>query len=66
MGCFPSRKPVHKIVHRFFVFGEVKDFEKTQIAAPDRSTGKRRRNIRIEYDGIGFIPINDLTKAAAA
>ncbi|MBQ4258046.1 MAG: recombinase family protein [Clostridia bacterium] len=36
------------------------------IEAPDRSTGKRRQNIRIEYDGIGFIPINELIKEAAA
>ena len=36
------------------------------IEAPDRSTGKRRQIIRIEYDGIGFIPINELIKEAAA
>lgn len=32
------------------------------VDAPDKSTGKRRQNIHIKYDGIGFIPLNELMK----
>jgi len=30
------------------------------VDAPDKSSGKRRQNIHIKYDGIGFIPLNEL------
>ena len=30
------------------------------IEAPDKSSGKRRQNIRISYDLVGFIPLNEL------
>lgn len=32
------------------------------VEAPDKSSGKRRQNIHIQYDGIGFIPLDELTK----
>ena len=32
------------------------------IEAPDKSSGKRRQNIRISYDLVGFIPLNELMK----
>ena len=32
------------------------------VEAPDKSSGKRRQNIHIHYDGIGFIPLDELTK----
>jgi hypothetical protein len=40
-------------------------FEKVQAIyadAPDKSGGKRRQNIRIKYDGIGFISLRDLVQ----
>ena len=32
------------------------------VEAPDRSSGKRKQHIHIKYDGIGFIPLDELMK----
>ncbi len=32
------------------------------VEVPDKSTGKRRQSIHIKYDGIGFIPLDELMK----
>lgn len=36
------------------------------IEAPDKSSGKRRQNIRISYDLVGFIPVEELLKQGTA
>ena len=36
------------------------------IEAPDKSSGKRRQNIRISYDLVGFIQLNELVKEETA
>lgn len=36
------------------------------IEAPDRSSGKRRQSIRISYDLVGFIPVEELMKQETA
>lgn len=36
------------------------------VDAPDKSTGKRRQHIHIKYDGIGFIPLDELMKKETA
>lgn len=36
------------------------------IEAPDKSSGKRRQGIRIAYDLVGFIPLEELTKKETA
>lgn len=36
------------------------------VGAPDRSSGHREQIIRIEYNGIGFIPIHKLTEKQTA
>ena len=36
------------------------------IGAPDKSSGKRRQEIRISYDLVGFIPLNELMKQETA
>ena len=36
------------------------------IEAPDKSSGKRRQNIRISYDLVGVIPLNELMKEETA
>ena len=36
------------------------------IEAPDKSTGKRRQDIRIAYDLVGFIPLEKLAKEETA
>ena len=36
------------------------------IEDPDKSSGKRRQNIRISYDLVGFIPLNELVKEETA
>lgn len=36
------------------------------IEAPDKSSGKRRQGIRIAYDLIGFIPLEELTEQETA
>ena len=32
------------------------------VEAPDKSSGKRRQSIHIKYDGMGFIPLDELMK----
>ncbi len=32
------------------------------VDAPDKSTGKRQQHIHIKYDGLGFIPLDELMK----
>ena len=36
------------------------------VEAPDKSSGKRRQKIHIQYDGIGFIPLEELAKKETA
>ena len=36
------------------------------IEAPDKSSGKRRQGIRISYDLVGFIPVEELLKQETA
>ena len=36
------------------------------IEAPDKSNGKRRQGIRISYDLVGFIPMDELMKQETA
>ena len=36
------------------------------IEAPDKSSGKRQQNIRISYDLVDFIPVNELMKEETA
>lgn len=36
------------------------------VEAPDRSSGHREQRIHIEYNGAGFIPINELTDKQTA
>ena len=43
-------------------YGEIADY----VDAPDKSSGKRRQNIHIKYDGIGFIPLSELMQKETA
>ena len=36
------------------------------IEVPDKSSGKRRQGIRISYDLVGFIPVEELMKQETA
>ncbi len=36
------------------------------VGAPDKSSGKRRQSIYIQYDLIGFIPLDELMKHETA
>lgn len=36
------------------------------VEAPDKSSGKRKQKVHIEYDLVGFIPVEELTKAEQA
>lgn len=36
------------------------------VDAPDKSGGKRVRHIRVRYDVLGFIPLNEVMKKEAA
>lgn len=36
------------------------------VDAPDKSSGKRRQHIHIKYDGLGFIPLDELMKEETA
>ena len=36
------------------------------VDAPDKSGGKRVRHIRVRYDGLGFVPLNEMMKEKTA
>ena len=36
------------------------------VEVPDKSSGRRRQSIRIKYDGMGFIPLDELMKGETA
>ena len=36
------------------------------VETPDKSGGKRRQKVHIEYDLLGYIPVNELLKAEQA
>lgn len=36
------------------------------VDAPDKSSGKRKQHIHIQYDGLGFIPLNELLTSEKA
>jgi hypothetical protein len=36
------------------------------VGAPDKSSGKRRQSVYIQYDLIGFIPLDELMKQETA
>ena len=36
------------------------------VEAPDKSSGKRRQKVHIEYDLVGYIPVDELRKAEQA
>ena len=36
------------------------------VDAPDKFSGKRRQKVHIEYDLVGYIPVDELLKAEQA
>ena len=36
------------------------------VEAPDKSSGKRKQRVNIEYDLVGYIPVDELIKAEQA
>jgi len=40
--------------------------KKIYVSAADKSNGKRKQSISIEYDFIGFIPLNELMQKKTA
>ena len=36
------------------------------VDAPDKSSGKRRQKVHIEYDLVGYIPVDELLKVEQA
>jgi len=40
--------------------------EAIYVETPDKSNGKRRQHIQIKYNGIGFIPLNELIQKETA
>lgn len=36
------------------------------VEAPDKSNGKRKQKVHIEYDLVGYIPVDELIKAEQA
>ena len=43
-----------------------RDSEAVYVDAPDKSSGKRRQKVHIEYDLVGYIPVDELLKAKQA
>ena len=40
-------------------------WEPLYVEAPDKSSGKHRQSVHIKYDGMDFIPLDELMKGAA-
>ena len=63
---------VHPAVHKYEDLQELTPYALRElvkaiyIEAPDKSSGKRRQGIRISYDLVGFIPVDELMKQETA
>lgn len=64
-----------QFIHRAHRYAELKELtpyalrelvKAIYIEAPDKSSGKRRQGIRIAYDLVGFIPLEELAKEETA
>ena len=43
-----------------------REYKREHVDAPDKSSGKRRQKVHIEYDLVGYIPVDELLKAEQA
>ncbi len=59
-------------VHRYTELPELTPYALRELVravyveAPDKSSGKRKQKVHIEYDLVGYIPVDELTKAEQA
>ena len=61
---FEDGKPIYVSMASPYALREL--VKAIYIEAPDKSSGKRRQNIRISYDLVGFIPVEELVKEETA
>ena len=58
--------------HKYVGIEELDDYTLRELVsaiyvdAPDKSSGKRVQHIHIKYDGLGFIPLDELMKKETA
>ena len=62
-GRYQVQKRITQHKQLRVIFGLIKAI---YVGAPDKSSGKRRQSVRIEYDLIGFIPLDELMKQETA
>ncbi len=59
-------------VHRYTELPELTPYALRELVravyveAPDKSSGKRKQKVHIEYDLVGYIPVDELIKAEQA
>ena len=70
-----QNKSIEKLIqtaHKSVGIGELDGYALRELVsaiyvdAPDKSSGKRVQHIHIQYDGLGFIPLNELMKEETA
>ena len=61
---FEDGKPIYVSMASPYALREL--VKAIYIEAPGKSSGKRRQNIRISYDLVGFIPVEELVKEETA
>jgi hypothetical protein len=70
-----QNEQIEKFIQKAQKYGEIETLDAyalhelvsaIYVEAPDKSGGKRRQNIHIQYDGIGFIPLDELMKEETA
>ncbi len=63
---------VHCFLHRYTELPELTPYALRELVravyveAPDKSSGKRKQKVHIEYDLVGYIPVDELIKAEQA
>jgi hypothetical protein len=70
-----QNEQIEKFIQKAQKYGEIETLDAyalhelvsaIYVEAPDKSSGKRRQHIHIQYDGIGFIPLDELMKEETA
>ena len=74
-GCITPNENIEKFIqkaHKYVGIEELDGYALHELLpaicvdAPDKSDGKWVQHIHIKYDGLGFIPLNELMKKETA
>lgn len=74
-GCITPNENIEKFIQKAHKYVGIEKLDgyalhellsAIYVDAPDKSGGKWVQHIRIKYDGLGFIPLNELMKKETA